>query len=394
MDNLYTRTPEGRRDRLFSECRSRRQAQSVITSLFKGRGYSEIITPEVEYYDLFVKSGNPIPQESLMKIIDRSGKILVMRPDCTTPIARVAATRLANSPLPQRLYYNETIFRSDALHEGRESEIQQCGIELIGAPGLRGDFEVIAMAIDTLEASGLGDFHIELGHSGFFRSLAAGLGAGDDDLAKIHRFIELKNYAGLGDLLDRYGDSDLVRALKRVPLLFGEVDVLDEARELAAGRSEALYALDYLAEIYTELTASGRGHRLRFDLGLINGLDYYTGVVFRGYAHGAGQHVLAGGRYDNLVGVFGKNLAGAGFAVYVDTLAACLPPAVLPKCETVIHYERGRLGTAVELLDTLEKGTAELSPYNSEDESMELAAAKGARRLIVITEQGTREVEA
>ena len=96
-------TPEGTRDRLFAECRARRQVQSQLTALFQTRGFAEISTPEVEFYDLFIQSGNPIPQESMLKIVDRSGKIMVMRPDCTTPIARVAATKLKAVPLPQRL---------------------------------------------------------------------------------------------------------------------------------------------------------------------------------------------------------------------------------------------------------------------------------------------------
>ena len=122
-------TPEGTRDRLFAECAERRQVEDAITAVFKKRGYSEIITPEVEYYDLFVRSGNPLPQESLLKLVDRSGRLLVMRPDNTTPIARVAATRLRGERRPQRLYYNQTVFRSGGEHNGNEQEIPQCGVE-------------------------------------------------------------------------------------------------------------------------------------------------------------------------------------------------------------------------------------------------------------------------
>ena len=102
-------TPEGTRDRLFAECRERRQVQRELTALFQRRGYAEVSTPEVEFYDLFLQSGNPMPQESMLKIIDRSGKIMVMRPDCTTPIARVAATKLKALPLPQRLFYDQPV---------------------------------------------------------------------------------------------------------------------------------------------------------------------------------------------------------------------------------------------------------------------------------------------
>ena len=118
-------TPEGTRDRLFAECRERRQVQRDLTALFQRRGYAEVSTPEVEFYDLFLQSGNPMPQESMLKIIDRSGKIMVMRPDCTTPIARVAATKLKALPLPQRLFYDQTVFRSGQAHRGGSSEIRR-----------------------------------------------------------------------------------------------------------------------------------------------------------------------------------------------------------------------------------------------------------------------------
>ena len=141
-------TPEGTRDRLFAECRERRQVQQALTGLFRRRSYAEVITPEVEFYDLFLQSGNPMPQEAMLKIIDRSGKIMVMRPDSTTPIARVAATKLRSVPLPQRLYYDQTVFRSGREHRGGSSEIAQCGVELIGASGRKADLEMIALAVD------------------------------------------------------------------------------------------------------------------------------------------------------------------------------------------------------------------------------------------------------
>lgn len=112
--------------------------QNALTALFRRRSYAEVSTPEVEFYDLFLRSGNPMPQEAMLKIVDRSGRILVMRPDCTTPIARVAATKLKTLPLPQRLYYDETVFRSGAEHRGSSGEIAQCGVELIGAAGRQG----------------------------------------------------------------------------------------------------------------------------------------------------------------------------------------------------------------------------------------------------------------
>ncbi len=384
-------TPEGTRDRLFAECRDRRAAQSAITSLFKRRGYWEVVTPEVEFYDLFMRSGNPLPQESMLKIIDRTGKILVMRPDCTTPIARVAATKLQNAQFPQRLYYNQTIFRSDDAHIGTDSEIAQCGIELIGAGGLRGDLEAITMAVDTLEATGVANFSVELGHAGFFTSLVEQLQVDADQAEEMRACIERKNFALLNDLIEPFGETPAARAMRALPFLFGGVEALDEAESLAVGQG-AMEAIAYLRTIYKELCAAGRGKKISFDLGLVNRLDYYTGVVFRGYVQGAGRVVLAGGRYDHLIGFFGKDMPATGFAVYVDDLADCLPAAKLPVLETVIQYEPDTFGRALDLLDGFPGGTAELSPWGERELTLNLARAKGAKKALFVTADGVEEV--
>lgn len=383
-------TPEGTRDRLFSECRDTRAAQLAITSLFKGRGYSEVVTPEVEYYDLFMQLGDPIAQESMLKIIDRTGKILVMRPDCTAPIARVVATKLKNAVFPQRLYYNQTIFRSDDINAGNNSEIAQCGVELIGAPGVRGDVEVIAMAVDALEACGAQNFHIELGHAGFFTTLANRLTDNKELRELIRSSIESKNFSYLEQLLLPFGKRAEANALRRLAFMFGGIEVIDEAHSLVDGEFDS-GELTYLRTLYKELELAGKSDKIRFDLGLVHRLDYYTGVVFRGYVEGAGKVVLSGGRYDNLISSFGRDLPSTGFSVYVDELAGCLPHAGIPVLKTIIHYDSGCLGKALELLDSLDGGTAELSPFSVEANSEHLAVEKKAERIMYVNANGVRE---
>ncbi len=381
-------TPEGTRDRLFTECRDRRQIQSRLTHLFRRRGYAEIITPETEFYDLFVQSGNPLPQEAMLKIIDRSGKICVMRPDCTIPIARVAATKLRDMVFPQRLYYNQTVFRSSGANQGGSGEIAQCGIELIGASGVKADMEVVAMAVDALRECGLEHFHIELGHADFFRGLAGQMEMEPDQAETMRQYIETKNFAALNDLLEPYRDRSAWRALHSLSRLFGDRSVLDEAQALTGGNE----ALDYLREIYALLDGAGYGGNLRFDLGLVHQIDYYTGLVFRGYAEGYGAAVLSGGRYDRLAESFGRSAQATGFSVDVDGVAACLPPARLPERTALIHFEKEYLAQAMAQVDMREPGTAELSPCGSLEKSRNLAREKGIPHLILVDGDGAREV--
>ena len=380
-------TPEGTRDRLFSECRERRQVQQALTGLFRRRSYAEVITPEVEFYDLFLQSGNPMPQEAMLKIIDRSGKIMVMRPDSTTPIARVAATKLRALPLPQRLYYDQTVFRSGREHRGGSSEIAQCGVELIGASGRKADLEMIALAVDCLRESGLERFHIELGHVGFFRELTARMDMSADAVEQMRALIEGKNFAALGDLLEPYAGQSAARPLRRLSHLFGGAEVLDEAESLSGGSD----ALDYLRDLYAELKAAGYERYIRFDLGLVHQIDYYTGVVFRGYVEGAGDAVLSGGRYDKLVEAFGRPAQATGFAVDVDAVASCLPCADLPRLELLIHFGDGELARALAVVDARAPGTAELSPFRALESTLNLAREKGADMVLVL-ENGTERL--
>lgn len=330
-----------------------------------------------------------MPQESMLKIIDRSGKIMVMRPDCTTPIARVAATKLKAVPLPQRLYYDQTVFRSGQEHKGGSSEIAQCGVELIGAAGQKADLEMIAMAVDALRACGVERFHIELGHVGFFRDLAGRMDMPSETVEQMRALIEGKNFAALNDLLEPYAGQGACAALKRLSRLFGGAEVLDEAETLAGGSS----ALNYLRRLYTELSAAGYGGYLRFDLGLVHQIDYYTGVVFRGYVEGAGDAVLSGGRYDKLVEAFGRTAPATGFAVDVDAVAGCLPLRELPKVGLLVHFERGELARAWKAVDDRAAGTCELSPCETLEQTLELAREKGADRVLVLDGDGERLVE-
>lgn len=382
------RTPEGTRDRLFAECRERRRVQKALDGLFQRRGYGEVSTPEVEFYDLFTRLGSPLPQEQLLKIIDRGGKIMVMRPDCTAPIARVAASKLKNLPGPQRLYYDQTVFRSGQEHRGGRCEIAQCGVELLGSSGPKAEVEILALAADSLRACGLEQFHIEVGHVGFFHDLiqAAGLPQEEEEMAR--GLIEGKNFAALADFLAPYQNTVPGRALDRLPYLFGGPEVLDEAEQLFGGSA----AIGYLRDLYQELNTAGYGDVFQFDLGLVHQIDYYTGVVFRGYAQGAADTVLSGGRYDRLIAAFGPDTPATGFAVDVDAVAGCLEAVAAPMLETVIHYAPGSLAQALEALDRYPAGTAELSAMETLDESLTLARSKGARRLLVLDGSKIQEV--
>lgn len=194
-------TPEGTKDILFEECLSQRTVSERLTHIFKMRGYNEVITPGMEYYDVFDAPNAAIPQYEMYKSTDNKGRLIVFRPDLTLPIARLTATRLQAMEKPIRLYYNQPIYRNRKDLSGRSNETTQAGIELLGASGLKADIEVIAAAVEALSAC-TENFRLEIGSAKFFGALADELPVSADKKEDIRQTIESKNYAALGDMLD------------------------------------------------------------------------------------------------------------------------------------------------------------------------------------------------
>lgn len=375
-------TPEGTRDRLFAECAACRRVEQAVTGVFQRQGYSELTTPSVEYYDIIAATGHPLSQESMMKIVDRTGKILVMRPDNTVAIGRVAATKLKGLPLPLRLYYNQTVFRSDDVHTGARSEIDQCGVELLGAESLRADLEVISLAISALDACGLADYHIEIGHAGYFGALVKKLELPEETELGLRALLENKELTAYEAALLPYRDTPAGAALCRLPRLFGGVEVLEAAQGICAD-GEAADVLSYLGTLYRVLKDAGLSERVQFDLGLVHTIEYYTGIVFRGYGQGAAGNVLSGGRYDKLIGQFGAPLPATGFALDVEAVADCLPAPEHQKPETVVYYSLERLGEAGSYAAAQAPGTAMLSCADTPEAARREARELGAKRLVL-----------
>ncbi|WP_407925830.1 ATP phosphoribosyltransferase regulatory subunit [Agathobaculum faecis] len=326
MNRFRISTPEGTRDLLFSSCRALRQTENTIRAALENRGYSEIITPAVEYFDVFAQANPELDQEQMLKVIDRSGRICVVRPDNTTPIARIAATRLDNAALPVRLYYSQKVFRSVVGGHGHKGEFLQVGAELIGADGLEADKDILSAAFGALTETGAAGFRIELGHAEIYKALIEELGVDAAAAESIRRLIENKSFAALGDALSPYGDRPAAGALRAMPQLFGGMEVLDRVEALT-GNVRVLGAVSYLRRLYRALDEAGYGDRIMIDLGLVHEMDYYTGVMFRGYIGGAGAAILAGGRYNALCAKFGKDMPAGGFGIDVESVAESLQGA-------------------------------------------------------------------
>ena len=199
----------------------------------------------------------------------------------------------------------------------------QIGAELIGADGLHADLDILSAAFEALRSTGADNFRIELGHAEIYKALIEALGVDAAAAESIRRLIENKSFAALGDVLAPFGSKPEAKALYAMPQLFGGVEVLDEV-EVLTGNVRVLGAISYLRRLYKALDEAGFGGMVMIDLGLVHEMDYYTGIMFRGYCGGAGAAILSGGRYNALCAKFGKDMPAGGFGIDVESVAESL----------------------------------------------------------------------
>lgn len=316
--------PAGFKDLLPEDAWRKRRLEDTLLTAFQSWGYKEVMTPVVEHYATLATEDG-LSDEEIFKLIDRQGKILALRPDMTTPIARVTATRLNSEQLPLRLCYVANVFRHENLQMGRQREFYQGGVELLGASGVMADAETIALAAEALLATGLEDFHIGIGHVAVLNSLLATLQVADFIKDEIKGAIFNKDLVKLDEILTKYNVAQSEReAAIALASLRGGAEVLGKMRALGNGNAAFQDALTAIEELLDVLNKYGILKYCFLDFAIIRDFDYYTGVVFEGYAPGLGFPILGGGRYDNLLSKFGFDTTATGFAIGLERLMIAL----------------------------------------------------------------------
>ena len=384
-------TPEGTKDLLFEECITRRSVEQKLAQVFTAHSYHEVVTPGLEFFDVFHFDASEIGQELMYKMTDKRGRLVVMRPDSTVPIARMTATRLQNQPKPIRLYYTQQVYRNTPGLGGKSDEEMQSGIELIGAKGLRADLEVIVTAIEALSKC-VSDFRIELGHAGFFKAIAAQLPVEEDVIEDIRLSIEAKNYPLLDTILDKLEPSKAVDAMRNLPRLFGGQEIFAEAEAYCMDEQSAA-TLSYLKALFDDLCELNLGDKVMVDLGLVQRNDYYTDIVFSAYVEDCGDAVLSGGRYDNLLASFDAPMPAIGFAINVDALTQvlieCGRGPKTPNVEILVHGDEGyEIRALRHMSDMVEFGNCcENSVFETREEAIRYAKEKKSPRIDFVNEQ-------
>ena len=369
----------------------KRGMENELARLFLSWGYQEVITPTFEYYETLRASAPETADDSTFRFFDRSGRMLALRPDMTTPIARVAVMRMRERPLPLRLFYLANVFRQEETQAGRQCEFYQAGVELLGAGGVAADAEVVALAVEALLAAGLSDFQVCLGQVDFISGIMAEAGLDAATAHKVKQALIERNMVGLGELLAESGIEPCNRdLLQQLPMLHGKMDMLRSVRQRVKNQiSQA--ALDNLAEIYHLLEKYGIDRYVMFDLGIIRDFEYYTGMVFETYTTGLGYPICGGGRYDRMAGSFGREQPATGFALGIERILLALErqglDATNPTQTVYVGWAGSNLPQAIAAVKRLREdgSTAELGlQEQSREEAEREGKNRGCSRILYI----------
>jgi ATP phosphoribosyltransferase regulatory subunit len=318
--------------------------RSTGRELLRARGYEFIKTPSVEYYDTVGKA-SAISDARLFKLVDSQGNTLVLRPDMTTPIARVATSKLLKEKIPLRLAYFANVFRAQQQEGGRPAEFDQMGIELIGDPSVFADAEVIMTAIDLVKAYNITDFKVTIGHAGVLSCILNDYTESKEQARHLNDLLVQRNFVGFEEAVL---DFDLPKTKSDALLAY-----IEEAISLPSIEAVEKYvrkndALEYMRSLAKILDAAGYEPYIAFDFTLASHMSYYTGMLFEVFASGSGFPLGNGGRYDGLLEHYGSKVGATGFGLRVDRVFEAMPKIEVEADDVLVLFSADRFSDALQ----------------------------------------------
>lgn len=355
-----------------------------LKSRFSTYGYREISTSVFEKYNLYATMNGTVNHREMIKTIDNTGQVLVLRPDITIPLTKELANNSTILQEDLRYFYVLDVYRQITdTHEYRQHT--QAGVEYFGNPSAEADAEIIALAAHILQDLKVGNFTIELGHAGFFKQIMENIELNDDDFRELKRIILGKNVPDMEGLLQRIDLSDdMQQIIRSLPLLYGKLpDVLAKTAKLplTAALKEKLADIE---GIYKVLEAYDVADHIVIDLSLINHMDYYSDIIFQGFIERIGKTVLMGGRYDTLSKHFKADFPAIGFAYDIDLLLAgsSLRETVsVPTVDFVIEYDKQLEKRAIQLAQSLRVNKLDVVTYASNTDGVNIPESSATIRL-------------
>ncbi len=397
MDKFKKQVPDGVEDCLPAECYIKKEMETALRKRFILSGYDEIETPSYEYLDVFQSGVGAYIQESMIKFVGPNGRILVLRPDLTVPIARVAAAKLTNQSV-KRLFYIQNSYAAAEPAIGKSGEFTQAGIELIGDADSSADAEVIALAVCALQTAGLKTFTIDIGQVAYFKSLVSGLELEEAQIDALRHAVDSKDIVEIEMMANRLGISGRAREqVLTLPNLFGGAEVFDKALALS-DEPGCRDAVENLRSVYERLSEYGLSEYISIDFGMLHDIAYYSGIIFRGLTPEIGFPVVSGGRYDELLGKFGEPSAATGFALGIKRVMIAMERQGLLsgyyQTDAVMSFNSRSGGAAYAWAEhQREEGRRVISlSHLSEQQLLAEKDKRGAALAVYFDENGMREL--
>lgn len=299
-----------------------RRSNRIISNIRKALqsyGYMELALPMYEYYDLLKETSYGFTDENIIRFVDRNtGKTLVLRPDFTPQVCRAVVGYMGDYPLPLRLYYTGSVFRTVESDRGHKTEKYQIGWELFGGQELCGDIEMFLLTNSCLKSLGLTGYRFVIGDSMFLQRVIDLAGSWEP----LKTAIAGKRRHDIDDILSSVQvGKELKPLIEHLPMAFGGAEILGKLRTLCSFDDILSERVDYMINILSELSKFGISKdMIIFDAAQTQGLDYYTGINFEIVHDDSGYSLGRGGRYDNLMRKFGSDIKACGMALHVDEL--------------------------------------------------------------------------
>jgi ATP phosphoribosyltransferase regulatory subunit len=313
--------PVGARDVLPVESAELATIEDGLRSAFRRFGYREVRTPLLEFAEVMDRAQDG-GLGSAFRLFDDHGNVLVLRPDLTIPVARLAASRLGDHPGPLRVSYVATTLRPAPPGKAQSIEERQAGIELLGLSGPAADAEIVAVLVTALRALGLADLRVAINDTAITRAVLDGFGIDPVARERLAMAARQHNLVAWRRVVKGLGLDDSARGIVgELPTRRGAREVV---RELAECVPAAAQACDGLLGMLDIADRHGVGEALFVDFGVMRDWGYYSGIVFEAYTSGQGAPVAKGGRYDALGARFGRDRPAVGFSVVLDHVHAAL----------------------------------------------------------------------
>ena len=322
--------PDGIEELLPAQAARFEALRRCLLDVYQSWGYELVMPPFIEYLDtLLAGIGKDLRSQTFQLPDQLTGRMLGIRADMTPQVARIDARHDGDGPL--RLCYLGTVLQAKADGFAGSRSALQVGAELYGHFGVESDAEIIALMLETLSLTGIQTVHLDLGHVGIFRSLAAHAQLTPAQETVLFGALQRKAVPEIKAYLASLNISAQAQAeLACLVNLYGEVEVLAMARQQLATAPDAVHeALDYLQRLYQVLLAQYPNLKLYFDLAELRGYQFHTGVVYAAFTAGYGKEIARGGRYDDFGAVFGRGRPATGFSTDLKALVGLAAPTPL-----------------------------------------------------------------